>query len=60
MKIIKIQESDKKIGLSIKAVKQEEYQQDLQAYREQAVSSSTTLSEAFKAAQAAAREKAEE
>ena len=60
MKIIKIQESDKKIGLSIKAVKQEEYQQDLQAYREQAVSSSTTLGEAFKAAQAAAREKAEE
>jgi small subunit ribosomal protein S1 len=60
MKIIKIQESDKKIGLSIKAVKQEEYQQDLQAYREQAGSSSTTLGEAFKAAQAAAREKAEE
>jgi small subunit ribosomal protein S1 len=60
MKIIKIQESDKKIGLSIKAVKQEEYQQDLQAYREQASSSSTTLSEAFKAAQAAAREKEEE
>jgi small subunit ribosomal protein S1 len=60
MKIIKIQESDKKIGLSIKAVKQEEYQQDLQAYREAAGSSSTTLGEAFKAAQAAAREKAEE
>jgi small subunit ribosomal protein S1 len=60
MKIIKIQESDKKIGLSIKAVKQEEYQQDLQAYREQTSSSSTTLGEAFKAAQAAAREKAEE
>jgi small subunit ribosomal protein S1 len=60
MKIIKIQESDKKIGLSIKAVKQEEYQQDLQAYRESASSSSTTLGEAFKAAQAAAREKAEE
>jgi small subunit ribosomal protein S1 len=60
MKIIKIQESDKKIGLSIKAVKQEEYQQDLQAYRESASSTSTTLGEAFKAAQAAAREKAEE
>ena len=60
MKIIKIQEGDKKIGLSIKAVKQDEYQQDLQAYREAAGSASTTLGEAFKAAQAAAREKAEE
>ena len=61
MKIIKIQEGDKKIGLSIKAVKQDEYQQDLQAYREsRRASASTTLGEAFKAAQAAAREKAEE
>ncbi len=60
MKIIKIQEGDKKIGLSIKAVKQDEYQQDLQAYREASASSSTTLGEAFKAAQAAVREKDEE
>ncbi len=60
MKIIKIQEGDKKIGLSIKAVKQDEYQQDLEAYREAAGTSSTTLGDAFRAAQAAAREKEEE
>ncbi len=48
MKIIKIQEGEKKIGLSIKAVKQDEYQQDLQTYREAAVSASTTLGEAFR------------
>ena len=34
MKIIKIQEGEKKIGLSIKAVKQDEYQRDLETYRE--------------------------
>src|SRR5437667_2608498 len=54
MKIIKINETEKKIGLSIKAVKQEEYQKDLDSYREQATSdTSTTLGDAFRAAQSA-------
>jgi small subunit ribosomal protein S1 len=58
MKIIKINEGEKKIGLSMKAVKQEEYQKDLESYREaQAPERSTTaMGEAFKAAQAAAQE----
>jgi small subunit ribosomal protein S1 len=52
MKVIKINESEKKIGLSVKAVKQDEYQRDLDSYRESMGSeSSTTLGEAFRAAQ---------
>jgi small subunit ribosomal protein S1 len=57
MKIIKINEGEKKIGLSIKAVKQDEYKQDLDSYRENAGSTaaatSTALGDAFRAAQAA-------
>ena len=57
MKIIKINEGEKKIGLSIKAVKQDEYQKDLDSYREQASatqeSTATALGDAFRAAQAA-------
>jgi small subunit ribosomal protein S1 len=57
MKIIKINEGEKKIGLSIKAVKQDEYKQDLESYRESAnaaeTSTATTLGDAFRAAQAA-------
>jgi small subunit ribosomal protein S1 len=57
MKIIKINEGEKKIGLSIKAVKQDEYKQDLESYREsanaQATSTATALGDAFRAAQAA-------
>jgi small subunit ribosomal protein S1 len=57
MKIIKINEGEKKIGLSIKAVKQDEYKQDLDSYRENADSNaaatSTALGDAFRAAQAA-------
>jgi small subunit ribosomal protein S1 len=52
MKIIKINEGEKKIGLSIKAVKQDEYQKDLESYRETAGSESTTLGDAIRAAQA--------
>jgi small subunit ribosomal protein S1 len=53
MKIIKINEGEKKIGLSIKAVKQDEYQKDLETYRESAGSDrSTTLGDAIRAAQA--------
>src|SRR5262249_14560876 len=62
MKIIKIQEGEKKIGLSIKAVKHDEYQKDLQAYRESSTptSSTTVLGDALRAAQAAAREQDDE
>jgi len=60
MKIIKIQEGEKKIGLSIKAVKQDESQKDVESYRETSTTPerSTTLADAFRAA--AAREKAED
>jgi small subunit ribosomal protein S1 len=59
MKIIKIQEADKKIGLSIRAVKQDDYQRDVEGYREAAADTgSTTLGDAFRAAQA--REKKDE
>jgi len=53
MKIIKIQEGEKKIGLSIKAVKQDEYQKDVETYRESATGSdrpTTALADAFRAA----------
>jgi small subunit ribosomal protein S1 len=55
MKVIKINEGEKKIGLSIKAVKQDEYQKDLESYRENAGTAQTTtaLGDAFRAAQAA-------
>jgi small subunit ribosomal protein S1 len=61
MKIIKINETEKKIGLSIKAVKQDEYQKDLDSYREQAASdTSTTMGDAFRAAQSARPDKDED
>jgi small subunit ribosomal protein S1 len=59
MKIIKVNEAEKKIGLSIKAVKQDEYQADLKSYRDSAGSDRLTLGDAFRAAQAA-RENQEE
>ena len=58
MKIIKVQEGEKKIGLSLKAVKQDEYQRDLASYREAQPSAGQTLGDAFRAA--AARESTEE
>src|SRR5512145_2244639 len=62
MKIIKVQEGEKKIGLSIRAVKADEFQQDFKAYRESSGSDRSTLGDVFRAAQAAAaaREKAAE
>jgi len=57
MKIIKINQAEKKIGLSIKAVKQDEYQKDVESYRESAnADRSTTLAEAFRAAEAARKQ----
>ena len=55
MKIIKINEGEKKIGLSIKAVKADEYQRDVDTYKEvqSGPERSTSMGEAFKAAQAA-------
>jgi small subunit ribosomal protein S1 len=55
MKILKINEAEKKIGLSIKAIKQDEYKADLESYREQAGDSTTTMGDAFRAAQSAAK-----
>jgi small subunit ribosomal protein S1 len=59
MKIIKINEGEKKIGLSIKAVKQDEYQKDLETYRETAGSDRSTLGDAIRAAQAKGTKKDE-
>ncbi len=54
MKVIKINEGEKKIGLSIKAVKQDEFQKDVESYRESSGEPpSTALADAFRAAQAA-------
>src|SRR3990170_2770416 len=54
MKIIKVQEAEKKIGLSIRAVKQDEYAQDVQTYRQASGSDRSTLGDVFRAAQQAA------
>jgi small subunit ribosomal protein S1 len=56
MKIIKVNEGEKKIGLSIKAVQKDEVQRDLDSYRSSAGTSGTTLGDAFRAA----RERQEE
>jgi small subunit ribosomal protein S1 len=63
MKIIKIQEGEKKIGLSIKAVKQDEYQKDVETYRESGTGSdrpTTALADAFRAAARKSEEDEEE
>jgi small subunit ribosomal protein S1 len=52
MKIIKVNEADRKIGLSIKAVKQDETQRDLQSYRSTQGSDRPTLGDFFRAQQA--------
>jgi len=56
MKIIKINEAERKIGLSIKAVKQDDYQRDLESYRAAGAEHRSTLGDALRAAQAAAKE----
>jgi small subunit ribosomal protein S1 len=60
MKIIKVQEGEKKIGLSIKAVKQDEFARDFQAYREATGSDRSTIGDILRAQQAAAAEEEEE
>jgi small subunit ribosomal protein S1 len=52
LKIIKMNESEKKIGLSLRAVKQDEVQRDLESYREQSGSDRSTLGDAIRAARA--------
>jgi len=59
MKIIKVNEGEKKIGLSIRAVKQDEYKQDLESYRESSGSDKHTLGDAFRAAQRRAESESE-
>jgi small subunit ribosomal protein S1 len=60
MKIIKINEGEKKIGLSIRAVKSDEYQRDLDSYREKSGDDRHTLGDAFRAAAQAAQERTKE
>ncbi len=61
MKILKINAEEKKIGLSIRAVKHDEERKDLDSYRESSAGeSSTAMAEALRAAQARARKPAEE
>jgi translation initiation factor 2 alpha subunit (eIF-2alpha) len=63
MKIIKINEGEKKIGLSIRAVKTDEVQKDIEAYKETAAperTSTTTMGDAFRAAAARKREETDE
>ncbi len=51
MKIIKVNEGEKKVGLSIRAVKSDEYTRDYQAYKESSGGSErSTLAEAFRVA----------
>ncbi len=59
MKIIKVQEAEKKIGLSIRAVKSDEYAQDVQTYRQSSGSDRSTLGDVFRAAQQAAEKENE-
>ena len=64
MKIIKINEGEKKIGLSIRAVKTDEVQKDVETYKEQAAperaTSTTTMGDAFRAAARRREETTEE
>jgi small subunit ribosomal protein S1 len=60
MKIIKLSEVEKKIGLSIRAAKQDEFRSDFEAYRETSTETKVpstamgaAMGEAFRAAQAA-------
>jgi small subunit ribosomal protein S1 len=52
LKIVKVNEAEKKIALSVRAVKQDEEKRDLQSYREAAGSDRSTLGDAIRAAQA--------
>jgi small subunit ribosomal protein S1 len=52
MKIIKVGEGERKIGLSIRAVKQDEVARELQSYREKSGDDRSTLGDVFRAARA--------
>ena len=60
LKIIKVQKGDRKIGLSIKAVKSDEVQKDVQTYRKAAGSDRSTIGEILRAQQEAAEAKENE
>jgi small subunit ribosomal protein S1 len=59
MRVLKMNEIEKKIGLSIKAVNDGDVQREVENYGESAGSSSTTLGDALRAAQEQARERSE-
>jgi ribosomal protein S1 len=57
MKIIKLSEIEKKIGLSIRAAKSDEFRSDYEQYRETGPEkTNTVMGDAFRAAQAAKNE----
>jgi len=60
MKIIKVQEEDRKIGLSIKAVKSDEVRKDVQSFKQASGSDRSTIGDILKAQQEAAAAKEEE
>jgi len=60
MKIVKIQEEDRKIGLSIKAVKADEVTKDVQSFKKASGSDRSTIGDILKAQQAAAATEEEE
>jgi small subunit ribosomal protein S1 len=60
MKIIKVQEDERKIGLSIKAVKADEFQKDFQTYRQSSGSDRSTIGDILRAQQEAAEAKEKE
>ena len=60
MKIIKVQEEDRKIGLAIKAVKTAEVQKDIQSFKQASGSDRSTIGDILKAQQVAAAAKEEE
>ena len=60
MKIIKVQEEDRKIGLSIQAVKTAEVQKDIQSFKQASGSDRSTIGDILQAQQEAAAAKEEE
>ncbi len=60
MKIVKIQEEDRKIGLSIKAVKAAEVTKDIQSFKQASGSDRSTIGDILKAQQDAATVEEEE
>ncbi|MEE8217581.1 MAG: hypothetical protein V3S03_01300, partial [Vicinamibacteria bacterium] len=60
MKMIKVQKAERKIGLSIKAVKSDEVQKEVQTYSEATGSDRSTIGDILRAQQEAASAKENE